>query len=89
MRYSVACTPAGRAGLDLPGGKAHGQIGNEGVLSLAGAVAGHDAPACRLGVTHLQRKGAGQARCCLDLAQCSLNSSKHFRRPLRQTPPPS
>mmetsp|Transcript_21217 Transcript_21217/g.37799 ORF Transcript_21217/g.37799 Transcript_21217/m.37799 type:complete len:512 (-) Transcript_21217:122-1657(-) len=43
---------AGRAGLDLPGGQAHREVGDEGVLGLARAVGGHDAPARGLGHAH-------------------------------------
>lgn len=59
---STAGTPAGGAGLDLPGGEAHSQIGDEGVLRLSRPVAGHDAPARGLGVAHLHHRGTGQAR---------------------------
>ena len=46
--------PAGGAGLDLAGGEADGEVGDEGVLRLPGPVAGHDAPPGVLRVPHLR-----------------------------------
>mmetsp|Transcript_18383 Transcript_18383/g.47316 ORF Transcript_18383/g.47316 Transcript_18383/m.47316 type:complete len:211 (+) Transcript_18383:255-887(+) len=48
----VALGTAGRAGLDLTGAQADDKVGNEGVLGLAGAVRGHDAPATLLAELH-------------------------------------
>lgn len=44
--------PAGSSGLDLAGGEAHGQVGDEGVLRFAASVAGHHAPPRILRVLH-------------------------------------
>mmetsp|Transcript_13132 Transcript_13132/g.55007 ORF Transcript_13132/g.55007 Transcript_13132/m.55007 type:complete len:343 (+) Transcript_13132:888-1916(+) len=59
---------AGRAGLDLAGGEAHGEVSNESVLSLAGAVRGHDAPAGALGHLH-GLDGLGDRTDLVDLQQ--------------------
>lgn len=45
-------SPAGGAGLDLAGGEADREVGDEGVLGLSRAVAGHHTPAGLLGHLH-------------------------------------
>ena len=51
-----AVLPAGGAGLNLAGGKAHSEVSDEGVLRLTGTVGSHHTPACRLGVTYLENR---------------------------------
>merc|ERR1719245_2900103 len=63
-----ALRAARSSGLDLASAQAHGEVGNERVLGLAAAVAGHHAPASGFGHIH-RLDGLGDASDLVNLQQ--------------------